>query len=129
MSHWSAAYIGTPWQAGLSDCWSFARRVWHVEFGWDVPPWGGDPADLRHALVALSTAPHHPDWHVVAEAEEGDAVLMGRSHRPCHVGIWITPPGGAGVLHSVELSGVIFTAPGRLAAMGYRVLGIYRRTE
>lgn len=127
MSHWSEAYIGTPWLAGVSDCWSFARRVWQAEFGWTVAPWGGDPADLRHAVTALAAAPLHPDWQPVAEPAEGDAVLMGRAQRPCHVGIWITPPEGAGILHSMERAGVIFTSPTRLATLNLRQLGCYRR--
>lgn len=127
MSHWSAAYIGTPWVPGSSDCWSFARMVWRERFGWEVPPWGGDPSELRHAMVALAAAPHQPDWAPVTEAAEGDAVLMGRSARPSHVGIWVTPPDGVGVLHSVERAGVVFTPSGRLPAMGLRLLGLYRR--
>lgn len=127
MSHWSAQYIGDPWLPGISDCWSFARRVWREQWGWDVPPWGGDPSDLRHAVVALSAAPHHPGWRPVDLAVEGDAVLMGRGARPTHVGIWITPPEGAGILHSVERAGVIFTPPSRLPVLSLRVLACYRR--
>jgi cell wall-associated NlpC family hydrolase len=127
MSHWSAPYVGTPWVAGTSDCWSFARRVWREQFGWQVPPWGGDPQELRHAVVALQAAAHHPDWQAVDLPAEGDAVLMGRSARPCHVGIWIAPAEGAGILHSLERAGVVYTPPGRLPALGLRVLGRYRR--
>jgi cell wall-associated NlpC family hydrolase len=121
--HWSADYIGTPWVAGLSDCWSFARRVWRQEFGWQVPAWEGDPANLRAGMMALSG--DRPGWVPVAEATEGDAVLMGRSSRPCHVGVWITPPDGAGVLHALEQVGVVYTPPARLC--GLRILGLYRR--
>jgi hypothetical protein len=51
---------------------------------------------------------------------------MAKGARPAHVGVWITPDDGAGVLHSVEAAGVIFTQPGRLAGMGYRIIGFYR---
>ena len=126
MSHWSANYIGTPWVPGISDCWSFARRVWREQWGWQVSPWDGDPSDLRHAVVALAAAEHHPLWEAVEVPGEGDAVLMGRAARPCHVGLWIAAPEGAGILHSVERAGVIFTPPGRLGAIGLKVLACYR---
>lgn len=126
MSHWSADHIGRPWVPGISDCWSFAREVWAQRFGWTVPPIMVDPSDLRAAVRALSD-PGGAGWNRVEQPVEGDAVLMGRAARPCHVGIWIEPPEGGGILHSVERTGVIFTPPGRLAQMGLNQLGLWRR--
>lgn len=127
--HWAADYIGLPWVAGASDCWAFACRIWRERFGFEAPLFAGDPTDPRVARRALAHDPERSGWRIVAFGpREGDAVLMARGARPCHVGIWIDPD-PPGVLHSVEGAGVVFTPPARLAAMGYRIIGIYRRAE
>lgn len=127
MSHWAESLIGMPWIAGQSDCWSFARQVWTRRMGWDVPAVPVDATDPRATRHALSAPPEAAGWQAVATPIEGDAVLMGRSARPGHVGVWITPdPDQPGVLHSVETSGVIFTERARLAGLGWRILGFYR---
>lgn len=127
-THWALAEIGHPWVAGENDCWSFARRIWAQRFGWDVPPVPIDPRDPRACRQALARDPAKAGWVVAWPPREGDAVLMARGARPAHVGIWIEPDLG-GVLHSVETAGVIFTPPDRLAGLGYRILGYYRRAE
>jgi len=127
MTHWAAAVIGTPWVPGSTDCWSLARGIWRTRFGWDVPPIMVDPSDARAARQALSVPPERLGWDAVVCPTEGDAVLMARGARPCHVGIWIEPEPDVGILHSVERSGVIYTPPARLAGIGYRVIGYYRR--
>ena len=130
MSHWAEPFIGMPWVAGESDCWSFARKVWSARFGWSVPALPIDPGNPRAVRAALSAPPEEAGWRPVKDPVEGDAVLMGRSTRPCHVGVWISPdPDQPGVLHSVEESGVIFTPPARLQLMGWRILGFYRWSE
>lgn len=125
-SHWAAAEIGLPWVAGFSDCWSFARRIWAERFGWEVPPVPVDPGDPRAARHALAATPEDAGWVQVIRPAEGDAVLMGRGAWPAHVGIWIEPD-VTGILHSIEPAGVIFTPPDRLAGLGYRIIGFYRR--
>lgn len=123
--HWAAAYIGLPWVNGESDCWHFARQVWHERFGWDVPAVEVDAASALAGRRAFRDGAR-ADWCVAEEPEEGDAVLMATGERPCHVGIWVAADGG-GVLHSVEGAGVIFTRGRRIMDIGYRVLGYYRR--
>jgi cell wall-associated NlpC family hydrolase len=118
--------VGTPWIAGVSDCWSFARRVWRERFGWDVPPVTADPADPRAARRALGVDPVGLGWQPVAVPAEGDAALMGMGRHPCHVGIWIDLAEGRHLLHSVEGAGVIVTPAGRIATLGYRMIGSYR---
>lgn len=125
-THWAKAFIGMPWVAGRSDCWSFARKVWQQRFGWDVPPLTVDPVNPRAVRHALAANPADVGWASVADPAEGDAVLMARGQRPCHVGIWIAPEAGAGVLHSVEVAGVIFTAPDRLSGLNYAIAGFWR---
>lgn len=129
MTHWATSYIGLPWIAGISDCWSFARGIWRLRWGWDVPALTVDPADAREARKAFQLPPESAGWVRVTDPKEGDAVLMARGERTCHVGIWVETSPAAGVLHSLERSGVVFTPPDRLAGMGYRVVGMYRRAE
>lgn len=127
MTHWAGAYIGTPWVAGVSDCWSFARTIWAEHFGWIVPPAGVDVADPRAGRVALAVDPTGQGWTPVEVPQDGDAVLMAVGARPCHVGVWIEADPVPGILHSVEGAGVIFTIASRLGGIGYRVVGVYRR--
>jgi cell wall-associated NlpC family hydrolase len=121
--HWAMAYLGTPWVAGETDCWNFARRVWRERFGRDVPPVGVDvasPLDTRRALRDLM----HAEWLPTDAPQEGDAVVMARGTAPCHVGVYLA---GGSILHSIEGAGVICTPPGRL--QGYQVAGFYRWAE
>lgn len=124
--HWAAGYIGEPWEAGVSDCWCFARRVWREQFGIDVPAVLMAPAGPISARRALSGNDELGDWAEVEDPQEGDGVMMAKGKMPCHVGVWIDPNGG-GILHSVEGIGAIFTPRPRLVGLGYRIVGIYRR--
>lgn len=129
MTGWVAAHIGTPWIAGQSDCWHFARRVWRDEFGWNVPPVLADATDPRAVRRAFAAGHDGTGWWPVAGVcapAEGDAVLMAMGRHPCHVGVWVPMPAGPAVLHSVEGAGVICTVLGLLPGMGYRLVGIYR---
>lgn len=122
--HWAAQYIGQPWEAGVSDCWHFARRVWRERWGWEIPAVLGAGAGPIAARRALADVP--VEWSETKRPQEGDAVMMALGRHPCHVGVWIDVDGG-GVLHSIEGPGVIYTAGPRLVALGYRVCGFYRR--
>ena len=125
MTHWATGYVGTPWDAAENHCWGFVRRVWRDQFGWDVPAVTVDaasPVAVRRAL-----AEGQGGWVEVQDPYEGDGIMMAMGQRACHVGVWVTPTPDHGVLHAVSGPGVIFTPPGRLAGMGYRISGIYRR--
>lgn len=120
--HWTLGYLGTPWVAGESDCWAFARRVWRERYGLAVPDVAVDaasPLDGRRAFRDQV----HPEWSRTEAPCEGDAVLMAMGGPPCHVGVFVAP--GA-VLHSIEKSGVIVTHIPDLGRIGYRVAGFYR---
>ena len=125
MSHWTERWIGTPWVAGETDCWNFARAVWAAEFGLDVPAiaYAGGPVEARRQFAGAAEL---GAWRLTGLPEEGDAVLMAMGPRPCHVGIWVAPDR---VLHSVEGTGAVCTPRGALAGMGYRIVGLYRRAE
>lgn len=123
--HWAAAYVGQPWELGQSDCWHFCRRVWREKFGLEVPAVIGATATPLEGRRALRDA-DLTGWAAVGDPREGDAVMMSKGQTPCHVGLWVSPAGGS-VLHSVEGIGAICTPVGRLAGLGYRVVGYYRR--
>ncbi len=123
--HWASGYIGTPWVAGVSDCWHFAVGIWRDRFGWQVPVSLVDPTNP----VAVRRRMAQPDWTAqwakVTVPVEGDAVLMRRGAYPSHVGIWVSANGG-GILHSVEGSGVVLTPLQRLAQMNFAPVGYHR---
>lgn len=123
---WAADYIGTPWVAGLSDCWHFARRVWREQFGWDVPAVIADATDARAVRRAFAVGHEGSGWRPIRAPAEGDAVLMAMGRHPCHVGVWLPDAAGPACLHSVEGAGVILTPMSLLPALGYRVVGLYR---
>jgi len=123
INHWASAYIGAEWTRDQT-CWHFAARVWREHFGIIVALVSVDGADARATRRLLAAEPERAAWAGVAVPREGDAVLMAKGLRPCHVGIWL---GLGGVLHSIEGAGAIYTPVGRLAGLGYRIVGYYRR--
>ena len=122
-AHWAAAYIGTEW-ARDANCWHFCARIWAEHFGFTVPLIEIDGADPRATRRALETSAGKPGWVEVADPAEGCGVMMAKGALPCHVGIWLSL---GGVLHCVEGAGAIFTPAERLADLGYRIVGTYRR--
>lgn len=125
-THWAIDYIGDPWVAGEHDCWAFARRVWREQFGLDIPAVDVDSMNRMACVRAFAQHDERCAWAKVDVPEEGDAVLMGKNTRPSHVGVWVDA-GGGGVLHCVEVSGVLYNTVQSLGFSGFRVLGYYRR--
>ena len=123
---WPAQYIGEPWEPGTHDCWHFARRVWREVFALDVPPVEVDAINRLASTRAFAGHPEVSLWVEIDNPEEGAGVLLGKSHRPSHVGIWTSHQGG-GLVHCIEHSGVVFQTASSLAASGWRILGCYRR--
>ena len=122
--HWAASYIGMP----APDCWAFARQVWAERFGAGLPVLPYDVTDHRALRRQLEGASAH-GWAQVLKPAEGDAVLMTRGTRPCHVGIWIEPDATQGVLHWVETQGVVFTQPSQVPGLGYAIASFWRHPE
>lgn len=130
--HWAVPYIGTPWIRGEFECWHFAARIWAEQFGITVTLDPGDLTGPRAGRRALADDPERSHWGLTDAPREGDAVLMAKGLRPCHVGVLVTPQSARQiaqhlVLHAVEGAGGICTPLNRLDAMGYAVAGIYRR--
>jgi len=122
-AHWASIYIGTEW-ARDANCWHFCARVWSERFGVTVPMIQVDGADPRATRRALDASPTRRGWFEVVIPIEGDGVMMAKGAMPCHVGIWLEL---GGVLHCIEGAGAIFTPAERLADLGYRITGTYRR--
>jgi len=130
--HWAGQHIGTPYSdTGTGPdsyhCWAFFRMVQRVQFGRQV----GDianPLDLRAQVLAFGDRAELARWQTVPlhHAVEGDGVLLRRARYPIHVGIWVTPPDGAGVLHCVRGAGAVYQRPAMLAADGWSIHGVYR---
>lgn len=123
MNHWASDYIGAEWSRDQT-CWHFAARVWREHCGIIVPLIGIDGADARATRRMLANGAERAAWAEVAVPLECDGVLMAKGLHPCHVGIWLEL---GGVLHSIEGAGAIYTPVGRLAGLGYRIVGYYRR--
>jgi hypothetical protein len=125
---WAAQYIGDPWIAGEHDCWGFARRVWREQFGIEVPAIDVDALNKLHVVRAFAEHPQRDKWERIETPIEGAGVLMGKSDRAAHVGIW-TEESGGGIVHCVEGVGVVFNQVTSLNINGWRVLGWYRRAD
>lgn len=125
LSHWATDYIGMPWTPDFT-CWHFCVLVWRQRFGVSVSPTVVDASDPRATRRAFEVGAATEGWAEVSRAAaiEGDAVLMAKGARPCHVGLWLSL---GGVLHCVEGAGAIFTSAERLGDLGYRIVGTYRR--
>ena len=121
--HWAAQFVGLPWDPANQHCWAFCRHVWDRQFDLTVPaiPISGD--NLRATTVGFARDPERALWTEVSDPRDGDAVVMARGRRDCHVGIWVAPDA---VLHSIRPAAV-YTTRNRLRDIGYRITGIYRR--
>jgi len=124
---WWADYIGTPWVAGESDCWSFTRRVMSEQVGIELPVADVDACNSLACVRACDSEFSSRIRQNYAEAakpyKDFDIVCMGRNKKVSHIGLWA----GRGILHSVQGGGVIHTNPMVLSTIGLRILSVERR--
>lgn len=121
------AHLGKPWQSGAAgpeayDCWGLVRAYYADVLGISLPIVDVDalkPVDVRHEFA--DKANRH-GWLACPSANHA-AVLMGKSQRPAHVGIWLD----GSVLHCMQGMGVVYQRPLPLKFAGWNVLGHYRR--
>ena len=123
-SHWAEAWIGLP----CTDCWAFVRQVWRDRFDLVIPVVPYIATDARAVRRSLALAAEQ-GWLEVSIPREGDAVMMGKGLRACHVGIWVDAGDAAGVLHWVEGNAVVFTVPGQLGSFGYHIKSFWRHPD
>lgn len=124
-SFWAQAYVGLPYILGVGECAHRAALVWRREFGFEVepPPAHGDmTVAQRHIEAELAK----PEWCRVRRPLEGDAVVMWKGNRVCHVGVWVAP---GHILHCTRRDGMILTPEGELEDQGFRIFGYFRRHE
>jgi len=131
--HWASQYIGLPWSAqgegpDSFHCWAFVRHIQSKHFGRPLPEIP-NPEDLLALARAFRDHPERQRWDLVAEAADGDCVLLRQARYPVHVGVWLdveTSGGQGGVLHCSRDSGVVFQGPGALVLNGWKIEGFYR---
>jgi len=124
-SAWAQAYVGLPYVLGTGECIHRAALVWREQFGLEVEvtPAYGD-MDLAQRRIREELA--GPDWLPVRRPMEGDAVVMWKGDRLCHVGVWVAP---GHVLHCTRRDGMVLTAEADLPAQGFRIFGCFRKHE
>jgi hypothetical protein len=124
-SSWAQVYVGLPYILGVGECAHRAALVWRQEFGFDIepPPAHGDmTVAQRHIEAELAG----PNWQPVRRLAEGDAVVMWKGNRVCHVGVWVAP---GHVLHCTRKDGMVLTPVEDLEPQGFRVFGYFRWQE
>ena len=110
---------------GTGECAHRAALVWHEQFGIEVEvtPAFGD-MDLAQRRIRAELA--GPDWVPVRRPMEGDAVVMWKGDRICHIGVWVAP---GHVLHCTRRDGMVLTLECELPAQGFRIFGYFRKNE
>ena len=122
-SSWAQAYVGLPYIVGVGECAHRAALVWRQEFGIEVevsPAYG----DMDVAQKRIRAELEKPDWVPVRRPAEGDAVVMWKGERVCHVGVFVAPNH---VLHCTRAKGMTLTALEDLPSEGFRVFGTFRK--
>ena len=124
-SHWTEAYVGLPYILGVGECAHRAALVWGQEFGFEIAP---PPAygDIKLAQRHIEAELAKPEWCWVRRPLEGDAVVMWKGDRLCHVGVWVAP---GHVLHCTRRDGMVLTPEVELEGQGFRIFGYFRRQE
>jgi cell wall-associated NlpC family hydrolase len=101
--HWAVPLIGKPFESqargpGKFDCWGLLWWVYKTRFNLELPLFSCVPA-YDTTLVSTTIDCERQTWERVEQPRDGDAVLMGRTKRYHHVGIWAEVDGGL-VVHA-----------------------------
>lgn len=122
--------IGRPWSCEAS-CWHLAVEVERDLFGRDLPMVDIPAAPTwRWMMEAIEGHPERARWREVkpgplgtVRAADGAIVLMARSNRPAHVGVWLKRH--QGVIHADQGGGVMLETLSTLRARGWARLRFY----
>jgi hypothetical protein len=107
MAHWSAAYIGQPYETGSADCARLLSQVRREVFHLPVP----EDIEVDRSASRLCRVGQMVDlvteYGVATDTpEEGDAVLMFCAGRPSHIGVFCIVDSDPCVLHAMENAGM-----------------------
>lgn len=129
--HWSASYVGLPWQErGLTRegiaCWGLARLVYAEQLGIEVPDYAAEVPSLTErvevaAIFANRTSASGP-WVSVGDAREFDILVFRRAGLTTHVGIALD---GERMLH-IDAGGDSHLASYTTGRWASRLAGAYR---
>lgn len=138
--------IGLPWIANAKgpaafDCWHLAVHVERVLFGRALPEVKvPDDPTWAWLMERIETHPERAHWSPLPDrpmglvsADDGAIVLMARSDRPAHCGVWLVPE--RRVIHAMPPAraraarincGVMFDDLSTLKTSGWRRLRFYQ---
>ena len=108
MSHWSAKYIGNPYETNTADCARLLSKVRKEVFNLPVP----DDIEIERRASRLGRVGQMSDLvdtygKKTENPQEGDAVLMLCRGRPSHIGAYCIVDGEPCVLHAMENAGMV----------------------
>lgn len=121
--------LGLPWRANASgpdayDCWHLARHIQRELFARDLPDITvpADPS-WRWMIGTIEIHPERKRWQEspqlngLIKAADGSLVLMARSDRPAHIGVWLAPENR--IIHCDQGIGVVLETPSMLRVGGW----------
>lgn len=130
-----SALIGLSWRANAAgpesyDCWHLARHVQRELFGRNLPDVSvPDHPSWRWMIASIEKHPERNRWqespqlHGLITAADGSLVLMARSDRPAHIGVWLKPE--QRIIHADQCAGVVLDQVAMLRAGGWRTLRFF----
>lgn len=118
-----SSLVGRPWSSFYS-CWHLVRDVERILFDRDLPDVEVPLAPTwRWMMNAIDSHPERNLWIEKPQPEngpisaaDGSVVLMARSDRPVHIGVWLLPE--QRIIHADQGIGVILEPPVLARAVG-----------
>jgi hypothetical protein len=122
--HWTAPYVGKPWDPGVNNCYEWFRRVQSEHFGrrLDAVPIDPDRLVAQAAKALAGNVPRGMGWQPTDRPEEGDAAFLSQGARPHHIGVVARIDEGLCILHAADCRGVVLSPLASLRTAGWRVM-------
>lgn len=120
--------VGRPWDPPHFDCYTFLREIYADVFKIELPTLLYDAGEIRSKMDAalFAASDSSTPWREVTQPHPGHAVVMGRTGRPHHVGIWID---ANSIAHCDKPNGVVVQSPKILGMTGWSGLRSYRHRD